>query len=211
MYVKPWTRRQSSARQIRRSLAMSLAATVAALTGLFAIGTGTPASASAVPSCTGYVCGSLAVSISITVDDPADCIKHAFFVRVASDAGQPSGTVELTSNGKVLQSQAVPAGGGVTMVVSPSALAVGSTKVTAQFVPNGNWSPATASTVVNNLPLVDCQPLISTGGGTGPLIDTGMAPDQAPAGFPWWIVEAALCGLIAAGGFVVTRARASEQ
>lgn len=210
MYVKPLTRRRSSARQMWRRVLMSLAATVAALTGVFALGSGTPASASALPSCTGYVCGALSVSISINLVDPGDCTKHTFFVRVASDAGSPSGTVELISNGKVLQSQAVPAGGGVTMVVSASALIVGSNKVTARFVPTGNWSPATASTVISNLALVDCQPLISTGG-TGPLIDTGMAPDQAPAGFPWWIVEAALCGLIAAGGFVVTRSRASEQ
>jgi hypothetical protein len=203
MYVKPWFSRRSVARQMWRRLTLSFVLGLTSLTGLIALGSATPASASYVPS--------LSVTISISLVDPGDCTKHTFFVRVASDAGQPSGTAELISNGTVLGSAAVPAGGGVTLSVSSNALIAGTNKVTARFIPSAgsNWSSATASVVITNSLAVNC--VSSAGNGSGPLIDTGMAPDQAPAGFPWWIVEAALCGLIAAGGFVVTRARASEQ
>jgi hypothetical protein len=201
MYVKPRFTRRSVARNAWRRLALSFVLGLTSLTTLMAVGNATPASASYVPS--------LSVSISISLVDPEDCSKHIFFVRVASDAGSPSGTAELVANGTVLQSAAVPAGGGLTLTVSSGALATGSNTVTARFVPNGNWAPASASIVVNNVQPANCSSAVNTGG--GPLIDTGMAPDQAPAGFPWWIVEAAACGLIAAGGFVVTRARASER
>lgn len=201
MNVQPWFPRRSGARRSGRRLMLSFVLGLASLTGFMALGSAGPASASYVPT--------LSVSISIDLVDPGDCLKHTFFVRVASDAGQPSGTAELISNGKVLQSAAVPAGGGLTMVVSSSSLLVGTNKVTARFIPNGNWSAATASVVISNVAPASC--VSSAGNGSGPIIDTGMAPDQAPGAFPWWIVEALLCGLIAAGGFVVTRARASEQ
>ena len=188
----------SFVRQIWRPVMLSLVAAITALAGLFAIGGGSPAQASYVPP--------ISVSLSISLLDPGDCLKHTFLIRVGSDAGRPSGTVRLVADGKVLQSQAVSAGE-LTMTVSSSQLPVGTPTVTASFVSTatGNWAPATASIVISNLPSVDCQPLINTGG-VGPLIDTGMAPDPAPAGPPLWLGEAALCLVIAAGGFVALRA-----